>query len=256
VQALVDTIQSYMAQDGETNPAIIARALQLRYKPSTALTYVQTHQANHPELRNDPRWRIARRSLTTVAARSTKFHAPPLDPHEVRLLIGNLQTPLQRAIFQAWVAAARSTEMQSHQDEENLRIRHSWRVVKWTSEHVVELYMPTSKGSVLGKHPYSKWIRVPRHLPLSVWDPQHVSYEQMNDYVKTIFPGHTFYSLKQGAIRQLDRRFSAQQIAKLTGHTSRAQVQSLNTSYLPRHPQQQEALEVMEMTTYLQTLIL
>ena len=249
------------------HPGMIISYLADEYAPSTARGYAITMQQIDPSLKQQPAWTLALKRLHEWCAEDENRPqgAFPATPDQVRLLIGNLATPHQRAIYQLWVASSRYGESIGHTDAaamgRGLHTPRTWHVRHWARFGVIELWIPTHKGAAQGQRPYSKWIRI-TDSPLGrvtmeqAWRPHHVEYWDLLGYVKSLCPFLSLHSFRKGAIKFLEEMAqSPTRIAMLSGHQDASKVKSLLKSYRVSDPRQRGAQRMMMLTTALQVAI-
>jgi hypothetical protein len=261
VAELGSNMMTAIHRDYNGNPLMMIAYLIEEFAPTSAVTYASVLQSSvFPALKQHAPWRNAMRQLYIYAAENPPTGgAVPATVEQVRHLIGDMTLPEQRCIYQLWVTASRFGESIGNTDPESAseedHTPRTWEVRRHPKESVIELHLATSKANVKGGHPYSKWIRLGTNPRVSAryWEPHHVQYWHMLEYIKSLEPTLSLHSFRKGAIRFLESCgiYPASAIALLSGHAESGRFQSLNRSYLAGNPCQQEALEVMKLTTHL-----
>lgn len=252
--------------------ALLISYLRQRYKPSTCIVYASLMQKEDPRLRTDPEFQQAFHRLKQLKAEYDADHpgqgSVPATPSQVRRLIGDLTTPVQRMIFQLWVTAARHRESLPRVNSDGSRNERVWvyRCHPHTEPTgvgldrrtipgiwVVELHLHTHKAATTGRSPYSKWVKT--HRP-DLFLPHLVNYWASLDYVKRCCPNLTVHSFRKGAIQYLHNAgFSPRQTCLLTGHSDLSSIPGMRP-YTDTKPYHENALRVLQMTDILQRVVI
>ena len=163
-----------------------------KYLPSTALTYAATIQTLEvwQHLKQNKLWQLAFNTLKRSMQLEPPHGAEPMTAVQARILIGNMTSPLQRAVFQCFVTASRFSESRPTVDAATGNfVERAWRIIphRTTSgDTIVELHLQAHKGAVFGQRPYSKWVRCNNQLHW--WMPHNVQYDALLKYIKGTFP--------------------------------------------------------------------
>lgn len=241
------------------SPSVLATMLMASYEESSARQYmiqIQTHI--DPTLKLNPEWKRCLKLAHIRNAHDPPNSATPATLLQIVQLIGDLSRPEQRAIFQQYVTVGRFAESRSHWDNNGNFNPNAWYLHEpdW-QQQCLRLSFKTHKGSPTGTRPFSKWIRFKSTLHLSLFTPHGQTLEQVNNYINMICPGLSSYSIRYSAIHRLQHfRFQPEQIALLSGHSSRSKIPSLNRVYMATVPTDNDAMLAMEMSSRLSDEIL
>ncbi|TAK56825.1 hypothetical protein EPO17_03645 [Patescibacteria group bacterium] len=272
-------------QPGYVDETSFVAYVTARYKPSTAIKYVNTLLSLHRELTQNEGFMMARMHLRMMAverARVARPGAMPATIEQVKTLIGDLSTPEQRVVLQIFIAAARSREMllannldsESDSDSDSDTDRAAaidqiitppapracdfkvWEMGDNENTPCAEYNLLAHKSAKFGNRPFSRWVRLPKVAALrrrwkQLLEPQGVKYRDLLKYIKSKTPALSSHSLRKGAIQFLkDSGATAREITTLTGHSERVQV-NMMAVYAVVSPQQPEAIAIMDLTSKL-----
>jgi hypothetical protein len=140
---------------------------------------------------------------------SPKVHAAlPVTPKEVKMLIGDLTTPEQRAVWQMWTTGSRFAD--------TLAWTRTYQMKE--GQHLMKLEQKWSKTDRTGKFPSFKWIVLRTAREKNLWNPHGVSYDRLLYWIKDLCPHLSLHSFRKGAIQFLEQTYEPESIARLTNH--------------------------------------
>jgi len=194
------------------------------YAPTTALQYLCAYRRQHPQLRSDDMFTSVVNTIRREVAGYTPKHARPLTPAEVKRLVGDLRRPEQRQIAKMWTTASRFADT------------NAWKQISWPDESAVQLKMGSWKSDIYGTRKFSKWLDMSNCIHI-FRDKDHVTYEQLRDFIKARIADATPHSIRNGAILFCADHHPEQHIACVTGHASKVSIEGLRP-YIVAHPNQ------------------
>lgn len=262
----INRLRSYMIQiqeicKEERTPYTsdkLAAYLMAEYAPSTALQYmiqIQTHV--EPALKIDITWKNCLKLAQIRNAHAVMESAQPATVEQIKVLIGNLSTPVQRAIYQQYVLVGRFSESQLPYDDDGSPNINTWYLTCFPQFKTIRFEFRTHKGSPTGFRPYSKWITYKNQQHLQLFHHHGASYTQVLSYIKNKFPELSTYSLRYAAIQQLQSwNYQPEEIALLSGHSRRDKIPSLHKVYLATIPTDNDAILASKMSSRLSDNIL
>jgi hypothetical protein len=237
VGSLWSTIMSATAG----NPMAGLAYITAHYNRSTPATYVRTVMKLHPHLRHIPEVRLAMKTIESAKNSTTLHKAVPALPEMVLQLIGDLSTPFQITVFQLWCSASRLHDLTLVEFTyyEQLRVVR----LRFTAPHKCDLKM---------ERKVAKFIPCPSlETAKKLWTRQQVSYDGFYRFLQqSRFPHLTAHSFRDGSIAYLNKFFSREVIAMLSGHTPPGVNRGVVT-YCPPEPSAAESSLCIRLSSQL-----
>jgi hypothetical protein len=198
----------------EAHPIFVATASLTRGdRATTCLKKMGIAVQIQPELALNPVWKGLTRALERRKAveELSRKQAPPASVADMRKLIGQATTPIQRAFLLTWLSAGRLGER--------------WRMALAFTSDVVEISFPHGqKSDLFARRHIKKWIWAAQG-DQQFWESAlAASYDDCYSHMKRVTPHLTGHSIRRGAIQLLcEKGITVEQASWLSGHTPATQ---------------------------------
>jgi hypothetical protein len=207
----------FLERRRSNDPLVFFRCLEIIYKPSTTLCYIQTWRNRLPHL-VDERVQDATEYFKKAKARATpmEVQATPATPMDVRkILSSKINLPTFITILVMWITMSRYADV----TEMVINEKDMWQDSPgWL---IVCLLIPCFKSDLHGKRHVHKFMKIPMHLlpALSMTLRSPPTYAQMYQVVKPF--GLTLHSFRRGSVTQtIKAGYPAEHVIQLTAHST------------------------------------
>jgi hypothetical protein len=201
-----------------------------------------------PHLKRDREIRGLMDHMRQQATYRASSPATAAKPAQIRRVLKAVRhTNVYSTILVLWVSASR------HGDLKTIVCRR-WKQPGPAATVTYELQLGAFKSDRYGQRAVSKFIKLPLDVPLSRTH-RWASYREVLGAMKRASPSLSVHSIRRGAITTLSEAFQPEVIARLTGHTPKADNASALYRYITKHPSHEIPRQQLEMSGSLLRLV-